>query len=353
MMPMIVLWTSALGRRLNILLIIAIILLINALLISKDLSTLTMQALTPPPPLDHELTHFIREGGRRLDTYFDDLTDPLIEPSQSCTTEGNTPLVALVTSAPHRVLQRDTVRSTWGKEIPTYFFLGLPSAEIDEQLVDYYVEAKQYSDIIVCDFVDAYHNLTLKTACMLQWVSRHCPQAGYVLKTDDDVLVNPWRMEEVLKDNEGAALIGYVRNNSKPHRDPYVKWYLPRWLYSEDDIPQYLTGPAYLINGADVERLYRAAFNVPLINLEDVYFTYLVANKTLSIALTHDDRVSPYKPMLPAECAYWSLATLHSLSANEMLTIWAKIKKVESRYNNDEDYCQLFNKYFSFWTLLF
>ena len=39
-------------------------------------------------------------------------------------------------------------------------------------------------------FQDTYHNLTLKTIMGLKWMSIFCPQAQYVLKTDDDIYVN-------------------------------------------------------------------------------------------------------------------------------------------------------------------
>ncbi len=37
---------------------------------------------------------------------------------------------------------------------------------------------------------DTYHNLTLKTTMGLKWTAIFCPQAQFVLKTDDDIYVN-------------------------------------------------------------------------------------------------------------------------------------------------------------------
>ena len=39
-------------------------------------------------------------------------------------------------------------------------------------------------------FQDTYHNLTLKTIMGLKWMAIFCPQAEFVLKTDDDIYVN-------------------------------------------------------------------------------------------------------------------------------------------------------------------
>lgn len=42
---------------------------------------------------------------------------------------------------------------------------------------------------------------------------------------------------------------GYRKLNSYPHRDETNKWYLPRWLYWQDRVPEYLSGTGYLIHG--------------------------------------------------------------------------------------------------------
>lgn len=71
-----------------------------------------------------------------------------------------------------------------------------------------YIEAKEYSDIIVYDLLDDYQNLTLKTALMLQWTLQRCPSARFLYKIDDDMLINPWKLEEVLRDHAHAELTG-------------------------------------------------------------------------------------------------------------------------------------------------
>lgn len=74
--------------------------------------------------------------------------------------------------------------------------------------VKLYIEAKEYSDLIIYDLEDHYMNLTLKSALMLQWSLRRCPQAETLLKTDDDVFVNPWMMMKVVKEHVNHHLYG-------------------------------------------------------------------------------------------------------------------------------------------------
>ena len=75
-------------------------------------------------------------------------------------------------------------------------------------------EAAVYNDIIEEDFLDSYHNLTLKSVAMLKWVTLTCfrnnvtsslPQ--YVLKVDDDIFVNIERLFNVIKDYSGAKMM--------------------------------------------------------------------------------------------------------------------------------------------------
>lgn len=82
-----------------------------------------------------------------------------------------------------------------------------------------------------------------------------------------------------------------------------------------------------------------AALKEPLINMEDVYFTYLVAKKTLGLNLTHDRRLSPYKPWASLACPYWSLASIHSLTPAEVVRIWPTIEEIGQ---SSSDACGMF-----------
>lgn len=46
---------------------------------------------------------------------------------------------------------------------------------------------------------------------MLQWTSQRCPGARFLYKTDDDMVINPWKLKEVLRDNSQAELAGKNR----------------------------------------------------------------------------------------------------------------------------------------------
>ncbi|XP_038218431.1 beta-1,3-galactosyltransferase 5-like [Zerene cesonia] len=295
-----------------------------------------------PAEIVQDFDHLQRN--RNLKEYMDDI-QLLIEPSRApC--DG---LLAVVTSSPHRFAQRDAIRATWGKGLTTLFLLGVNGGREEDLLVDNYIEAKLHRDMIIYQFNDHYQNLTLKTGLMMKWTLERCPSTNWLLKTDDDVLVNPWKMRKVVEGSQDA-LIGYRKENNYLHRNPYNKWFVPKWLVRDDFVPHYLSGTGYLISVKYIQEILDTAYRLPMINLEDVYFTYLVANQTLGLKLTHDRRLSPYKPWLPISCLYWGLASTHSLTPEEILKWGSRLLEMGRDYENNKRVCAFdsFSEWFLF-----
>ncbi len=156
--------------------------------------------------------------------------------------ESTTPFLVLLISTNHKEFDaRQAIRETWGDEntfgdvrILTLFLLGYNTEPVLNQMVEQ--ESQIFHDILVEDFVDSYHNLTLKTLMGMRWVFSFCPNAQYVMKTDSDIFVN--------MDN---LVFNLLRPNSKPRRrfftghvykrrtlrDVHSKWFMPRELYPE------------------------------------------------------------------------------------------------------------------------
>ncbi|XP_068625240.1 beta-1,3-galactosyltransferase 5-like [Battus philenor] len=314
-------------RRKNVVLLVLVMLAILAALPGCWwLASVVGRSLLPPAPPDRDFRHFLHT--RSLRHYLSNI-DILIEPTTTpCDTLSSISVLILVSSAPGHYKYRDTIRSTWAKYQPTLFVMGLQRTSSDSILSGNYMESKQFKDLLVFDFHDHYENLTLKTALMLQWAVQKCPQVKFLFKTDDDVLVNPWTLQKVLREHPNAQLLGYSINNTKLHRDEYNKYFVPRWLCRDDVVPQYLSGTGYLINGAYLKKILHTSYMVPLVNVEDVYITYLVARKSLNLTLTHDRRLSPKRPWIPLACLYWHLAAVHSLTPLEISKVWPKLRLI-------------------------
>lgn len=92
---------------------------------------------------------------------------------------------------------------------------------------------------------------------------------------------------------------------------------------------------------------------MPLHNLEDVYFTYSVANDYLRYNLTHDSRMNTFNPWITwFGCAYFRQASIHSLTADEIVRIWRKVEDIGKTYETDNNVCGFYERYldrFVFW----
>ncbi|XP_066962723.1 beta-1,3-galactosyltransferase 2-like isoform X2 [Macrobrachium rosenbergii] len=189
-------------------------------------------------------------------------------------------MLAVVPSAVPNKDKRDVIRRTWAS----------PSL---------------YSHI-------SLRNLTYKTMAWLTWVNKSCPEVPFVVKIDDDVIFNPFHLKEYLtqqlrrpmyskptqslgwpsqprsrpemslesrwpgQSNPATKWIyGCLETRPSPHRQH--KWGVSMEEYPEPVYPPFVLGPAYVVGGSAVGRLLKYAPHVPLLWLEDVYTTGLVA----------------------------------------------------------------------------
>ena len=135
----------------------------------------------------------------------------VLHPGNVCS-HGNTYLFVYVHSAPTHYKHRLLIRQTWGNPRPysptkvkVVFILGLSQLPQTNAAVRY--ESDMYGDIVQEDFMDAYKNLTYKGVAGLRYVSENCRNASYVMKTDDDVVVNVYALLQQLQDAQTDALI--------------------------------------------------------------------------------------------------------------------------------------------------
>lgn len=148
-------------------------------------------------------------------------------------------------------------------------------------------EAEEFDDIIQEDFLDTYHNLTLKSMSMLKWINLTCSSNNdmssspvWVLKTDDDMFINVDRLLKVAHDMSNSKMIGRLTCGAAPIKDHTSKLYMPKYLYPASVYPGYLSGTAYLLRGDLVPTLLENSLTIPLIHLEDIYVTAILARQS-------------------------------------------------------------------------
>ena len=198
----------------------------------------------------------------------------------------------LVISAPDHVVERDAVRDTWGGLMTSMagvrmnFVLG---RSLDQRrMAQIHDEANMYDDIILFDFIDAYEQLTIKSMMLLTWANRFCSNVDFIVKVDDDMLLNVYALIANLlvhKENGSHHIIG--NDSGERLVNPDNEWVLPHIQFPFKMVPSFMTGPIYALTSHATSRIAETSRYVPILRLEDVYVTGVV-RKVAGLAATHD-----------------------------------------------------------------
>lgn len=88
-----------------------------------------------------------------------------------CKKKPKVEILVVVVSSPSHILQRQSIRESWGKQakerkrMALLFILGR-SSDLDQHVIN---EAAQHEDIVLTNHEDTYENLSLKILAALQW----------------------------------------------------------------------------------------------------------------------------------------------------------------------------------------
>uniref|UniRef100_UPI00358EDDD0 beta-1,3-galactosyltransferase 2-like n=1 Tax=Myxine glutinosa TaxID=7769 RepID=UPI00358EDDD0 len=244
-------------------------------------------------------------------------------------------LVLLVSSAPKQFEARQAIRDTWGNEslipgvnIVRLFLLGSSPSETINQDLD---KESHFHDIIQQNFLDTYHNLTIKTVMGLQWLSRYCPTARYVMKTDSDMFVNiEFLVQSILRTQEPPRknyFTGYLMRDYSPNRNPSSKWYMSRALYPGDRYPTFCSGTGYIFSGDLSRPLYQASLTIRILHLEDVYVGLCLAKLHISPVPPPNDFDFNHWHVSYSACRYSKLVTSHQFRPGEIRLYWEHLQQ--------------------------
>ncbi|GFR77440.1 beta-1,3-galactosyltransferase 1-like [Elysia marginata] len=270
----------------------------------------------PPHPVNPHDFRYIHNpralcGGREQDSRLpeEDSTGQRTKASPANEVEPVT-LLVYIHSAPGNLKKRQAVRQTWGHPIllrrlhaAVVFLLGRPAMAKQQALLD--LEAHEYGDLVQEDYIDVYRNLTYKGVSALRWVSLFCPSAVFLLKTDDDILVDIVSLVADLRKRypgyyapssqtsshaqHSASLPSRVVlcnlwTRMKVMRDPKSKWFIPPSEFAPDYFPPYCSGSAFVLSADLAPRLYRVSLDKPFFWVDDYYVTGVLVN---SLGLKH------------------------------------------------------------------
>lgn len=149
-------------------------------------------------------------------------------------------------------------------------------------------EALKFGDLLQGTFQDAYRNLTYKHIMGLKYAAQECPHAEFIIKMDDDIVFDPFRISYMLKNLDMETtmyfLKGFVLSEKQPIREKYSKWYVTKEEYSRNYYPPYLSGWFYITNLKTARDLVVASETTEYFWIDDIYVTGILSDQ-LSIGL--------------------------------------------------------------------
>uniref|UniRef100_A0A914E222 Hexosyltransferase n=1 Tax=Acrobeloides nanus TaxID=290746 RepID=A0A914E222_9BILA len=217
--------------------------------------------------------------------YYNDWTNFRVLISPNCQQHRLTrkrSLLIIVKSAPHRLANRNAVRSTWGSvkqhenyKIRTIFVMGDLDDESRFRVGDtLQAEAKEHGDLLVGDFIDNYRNNTMKFVHSLRFAKEYCSglPVPYVFLVDDDYLVSIKNLVgEIDKHPPNERLYMGWRFDTSPFRLIFHKHRVSLKEYPFSAYPPYISAGAVLLTSQTVKEMYLAVQHLKLYPYDDVY----------------------------------------------------------------------------------
>ncbi|XP_031695600.1 beta-1,3-galactosyltransferase 2-like [Anarrhichthys ocellatus] len=252
-------------------------------------------------------------------------------------------LVLMVHVATGDLAARDTIRKTWGSDklvlgqlVETLFVLGLPGgADAEQQQEKLKQENLQHHDLIQSNFQDSYHNLTIKTMVMLEWLAAHCVKASYVMKIDSDMLLHVHNVVKLLLDPRTAKhnyMTGLVWWHSPVLRNPFNKFYMPQNVIAEPEYPPYPLGMAYVMSLDLPAKILAVSHQIKPIFIEDAYLGMCL--KRLGISPTDPPEqtmfiVDPEHPL--SSCSLSKVIAVTTTSIPQMTSYWERSRQPDAK----------------------
>ncbi|KAM4043006.1 lactosylceramide 1,3-N-acetyl-beta-D-glucosaminyltransferase isoform 1-T5 [Anomaloglossus baeobatrachus] len=274
---------------------------------------------------------------------------------------ANVLLLLFVKTSPENRRRRDAIRRTWGNEhyirshydanIKVMFALGVyrdPSKRnlLQKQLEN---ENKLYNDLVQQDFLDTFHNLTLKFLLQFGWVNAYCPNAKFIMTADDDIFIHTPNLVSYLNGLYRIGVqdfwIGRVHRGSPPVRKKNSKYYVPYEMYQWPSYPDYTAGAAYVVSQDVAARVYEASQTLNTSLYIDDVFMGICANKVGVVPQYHHffsgEGKAPYH-----QCIYNRMMTSHG-HLDDLHYLWRqatdpKVQQLTSGFWGDT-YCRLIN----------
>ena len=180
--------------------------------------------------------------------------------------------------------KRQLIRDYYDENI--YFIVGKKNGTFDTDEFD------TYKDIIMLDEEESYLSedtiLPYKTQVFFHAVHSNVESYQYVLKIDDDSLVNFDSLRKALT-RVKPDYWGNVWHNSVVIRDSKSKWFVSKSTYPEDHYPDYCSGGGYVLSRKTIDCVVQKLADLTFMPNEDVSTGILA--KQCQISATHTNKI--------------------------------------------------------------
>ena len=165
----------------------------------------------------------------------------------------------------------------------------------------------------------------------LKWSAIFCPQAKFVMKTDDDIFVNLDLLLKALHEESShfEKISGCIKNGPQSAFQP-IPAYSNDVLFDPSKLPPahpaFVAGAGYVLPGSAVQQLYVASLATRMFPVEDVYTTAHCARRIGLHPPRHDGRFSCGQMVLE-ECEMSKMFTGHKVNPDMMFGIVEALEK--------------------------
>ncbi|VDM54390.1 unnamed protein product [Angiostrongylus costaricensis] len=129
-------------------------------------------------------------------------------------------------------------------------------------------------------WANALFSKAVELLAAYRWIHPNYP-SKFVLKIDSDVVVLLDKIVSRVGSPRERTIQCYVHKSPQPVRNSESPWYIPESVYPEHFLPDYCSGPLYLLTPAALQAILEASRDAMVFEVEDAFFTGLLAKKGL------------------------------------------------------------------------
>ena len=189
-------------------------------------------------------------------------------------------------------IKRNAIRKTWANKLffPNFkiaFMVGLSTDENINRLVK--EESDRFGDIVVGNYLESLKNLSFKSVMAWQWINTNCKNADYILKVDDDTVVDTFTftnfINELFKTNRSLKNTYFceILKGLTVERKFFAKYYIECEEYGEDYYKDFCNGVANIITPDLIPKLHEASYTARPFWVDDAYVGFITNSLNVSM----------------------------------------------------------------------